>query len=190
MKIILVWGLKISQEPQRFVLPHPTGLCRAWECSAVSGNHLATWRSMSASHFPATNGNWLSSYDKAQKIIQPKPFGSIYYKYKDSPVVHYVPPIQTQLRGITKNSEINMWERAVWKLGITWLQLLSLFLLLPIPSSLPPSFLPFFPSIFLSFLPSQSSFIWKRESRDHLIYLKQNVFSKCLHKCVCVCVCV
>ena len=74
-------------------------------------------------------------------------------------MVHYVPPTQTQLRGITKNSEINMWERAVLKLDITWPQLLSLFLLLPIPSSLPPSFLPFFPSIFLSFLPSQSSFI-------------------------------
>ena len=125
----------------------------------MSGSHPAAWRSMSASHFPATNGSRLSSYDKAQKIIQPKPFGSIYYKYKDSPMVHYVPPTQTQLRGITKNSEINMWERAVLKLDITWPQLLSLFLLLPIPSSLPPSFLPFFPCIFLSFRPSQSSFI-------------------------------
>lgn len=122
------------------------------------GSHLAPWRSLSAFHYPATNGNLLSSYDKAQKIIKPKPFGSIYYKYKVLPMVHYVPPRQTQLRGITKNSEINMWERAVLKLDITCLQLLGLFLL-SFPYLLP-SFLSSFLSL-VSFFPPKTH-LYKR----------------------------
>lgn len=134
-----------------------------------------------STHFPATNGSWLSSYDKAQKIIQPKPFGSIYYKV--SPMVHYVPPIQTQLRGITKKSEINTQERTVLKLDITCLQLLSSFLL-SFPSLLfsPPSF----SSLLCAHLPlSLPKLIYMKEGvMRTLIYLKQNRFSKCLDMCV------
>lgn len=113
-----------------------------------------------STHFPATNGSWLSSYDKPQKIIQPKPFGSVYYKV--SPMVHYVPPIQTQLRGITKKSEINTQERTVLKLDITCLQLLSSFLL-SFPSlllSFPPFF---FPSLCPSFLLSLPKLTYMKE---------------------------
>lgn len=152
-RLYLYEGLKFPKSHEYFAFPTPQALVEPGRITRHAGSHLAPWRYMSAFHYPETNGTRLSSYDKAQKIIKPKPFGSIYYKYKVSSMVHYVPPIQTQLGGITKNSEINMWGRACWNWILPIYNCLVCFYF-HFPHSFHPTFpLPSIVSLCLSFFP-------------------------------------